>query len=54
MVSNDDKFISPPRNLSNSWPEDLSLSTKSEIARKFYPAPVVPQTGVGLDHPTWK
>ena len=27
---------------------------KDRIARKFYRAGIVPQSGVGLDHPTWK
>ena len=30
------------------------LSAKREIARKFYRAGIVPPSGVGLDHPTWK
>ena len=30
------------------------MSAKGEIARKFYRAEIVPPSGVGLDHPTWK
>ena len=38
----------------NNWNKKISLSAKREIARKFYRAGIVPQSGVSLDHPTWK
>ena len=34
--------------------KDFIVRKERIIARKFYRARIVPPSGVGLDHPTWK
>ena len=56
MVFDDDNILRSHRNFPNNWPKmkGFHCPHRENLARKFYRARIVPPSGVGLDHPTWK
>ena len=56
MVFDDDNIPRSRWNFPNNWQgmKGFQCPQREKIARKFYRAGIVPPSGVGLDHPTWK